>query len=461
MTTAVAQPASTPLLPPRSALSEQARGLWWWVLCWLVLPNLPFLPITLMGGPPRYPDVIACGLVGFLVRRWSYPLRLAAFVALMAYLVFAFIARMFNMAITMILSVAGLVFDMNPAASPEYVVGALAAILVVATGAWLLRKPTRFREPRLLIAAVAATVLLGGADYLWSRDTMGAYARLPSASAPFSSATGQSGFAGLADGRTNLMIVVVEAMGEPLDPRLRRKLDGYWMRPDLAARFEMRRGSTPYYGSTTSGELRELCGRWGTYPDVTVRWPGCLPAQLSGKGYQPVSYHAFEAGFFDRAAWYPRIGFEQSVWGEDMLKAGARLCPNVFPGACDRDVPRLIGQRLRAAAKPQFVYWLTLNSHLPTVENDALRTRDCKETGEPLDSELPMVCRLFTIWRGTADALAKEVSRPDFPPTHILIVGDHMPPFTHQKSRLLFDSQAVPWVLLKWRGTPAAQPSGR
>jgi len=41
----------------------------------------------------------------------------------------------------------------------------------------------------------------------------------------------------------------------------------------------------------------------------------------------------------------------------------------------------------------------------------------------------------------------------DFPPTDFLIVGDHMPPFTHQASRLQFDAENVPWVLLRYTGS--------
>lgn len=59
--------------------------------------------------------------------------------------------------------------------------------------------------------------------------------------------------------------------------------------------------------------------------------------------------------------------------------------------------------------------------------------------------------RLFTIWSDTADALMAELKRDDFPPTDILIVGDHMPPFTQQSSRVQFKPDQVPWYLLKHR----------
>ena len=423
-----------------------------WIACWLVLPNLPFLPITLMGGPPRYPDILVCGVAGLIGRRMNYAGRSVLFIALMAFLVIDFIARMFNMAITMILSVIGLVFDMRPAASIEYVVGTALLAITVAAALWLLRQRDQFEQPKWLIAAIAATLALAASDYLASKDAMGSYSRLPNPEAPFTSATSQADFLSLADGKTNLMVVVVEAMGEPQNPAMRARLDRIWMRPEFMRSFEITHGVTEYYGSTTSGEVRELCHRWGNYDEITAPEPHCLPALLEKRGYETTSYHAFKANFFDRERWYPLIGFRHMVFGDQLLAKGAGYCPNVFPGACDRDVPGFISKRLANADKPQFIYWLTLNSHLPVVANSELGTEDCAGSDRQADEDFPMICRLFTIWRGTADALANVIDRPDFPPTDILIVGDHMPPFTDQKTRLQFDPAHVPWILLKHRG---------
>lgn len=424
-----------------------------WLACWVVLPNLPFLPITLMGGPPRLYDYLACGIVGLIARRLPYPLRVLTFLCLIAYLVTGFIASMFNMGIGMIMSVALLVFDMSPATSPEYLLGAVLLLIVCVLAVWLLRQPATFEHPRYLALAAVITLTLAGADYAISRDTIGSYSRLAPAGAPFTSAVEQSGLSTLADGRTNVLVVVVEAMGQPADPALRRQLDAIWERPELAARYEISRGQTAFYGSTTSGEIRELCHRWGNYAEITSAQPDCLPAQLAARGYDTTAIHGFQANFFERDRWYPLLGFEHTLFGADLLRAGASLCPNVFPGPCDREIPATIGARLKHAETPQFVYWLTLNSHLPIVENAELGTQDCRQLGAQMDSDFPMICRLFSIWDDTAASLAQVVSQPDFPPTHILIVGDHMPPFTHQASRLQFDPENVPWILLRYKGS--------
>ena len=86
-------------VPLRRAAPTQTRdapAFLTWLGCWLFLPNLPFLPITLMGGPPRWPEILACGAVGLAVHRWPYWPRLAAYLGLMTYLTVTFIAHMFN-----------------------------------------------------------------------------------------------------------------------------------------------------------------------------------------------------------------------------------------------------------------------------------------------------------------------------------------------------------------------------
>ena len=438
---------------------KEASALAMWFLCWIVLPNLPFLPITIMGGPPRYSEIIVCGLVGLLARRYTYWVRVLFFLGLMAYLLVTYIAHMFNMAPQMILQVAPLVFDLKPTASIEYLLGASLFAVVIGLALWLLSRPHNFTLPKWAILAFAITLVLATADYAHSRGTMGAYTRIAPDGTPFTSAVKQSHFLTLADGKRNVMLVIVESMGQPRDPALRAELEKIWMRPELRDRFEMSHGTTAFFGSTTNGEMRELCGRWGNYFAITHKDPSCLPAKLAAKGYRTTSYHAFTSSFFQRGAWYPLIGIQHSEFGTTLERRGAETCANVFVGACDRDIPKLIGQDLARAKQPQFVYWLTLNSHLPVIESKQLGTEKCGELGPKLDWKFPMICRLFALWDQTAQALAKEVNKPDFPPTDILIVGDHMPPFTRQASRLQFESTDIPWILLRDRRTQSSKPS--
>lgn len=452
---------SRPQLGTAPFSGRQTSSFLTWLACWLFLPNLPFLPITALGGPPRFMEVLACGIVGLVGRRLPYPLRAAVWIALLGWLLCNFIARMFNLDVSMIMSVAGLIFDLDLMASTEYVAGGALLLVSAALALFLLRRPADFDRPLLLLAAVATTIVAAAADYAVSHDTMGSYTRIAPEGAPNDSAVERSGLPALADGKANIVIVLVEAMGEPTDPQLRARLDAIWMRPALRDRYEITHGRTAFYGSTTSGTVRELCGRWGNFPEIEAADSGCLPARLRRAGYRTRGYHGFTADFFDRERWWPLIGIDAATFGPDLIKRGARLCINVFTGACDADVPRLIGSDLVASQGPQFVYWVTLNSHLPVIKSTTLGTERCRQFGPEKDADLPMVCRLFTLWEKAATSLTAMALRPDLPPTHILIVGDHMPPFTQQKSRLQFDPAHVPWILLRDRRARQGAATGR
>jgi phosphoglycerol transferase MdoB-like AlkP superfamily enzyme len=173
---------------------------------------------------------------------------------------------------------------------------------------------------------------------------------------------------------------------------------------------------------------------------------------LARGGAQTTAYHSFDGQFFDRDKWYPNIGFDKQLFRSELSKGGAEACGGVFPGVCDRDVPRQLAAHLKAANKPQFVYWLTVNTHLPVPERNNLDTENCERVSPKLASEYPMICRQIAIWDAIDAAMVKEITAADFPPTDILLVGDHMPPYFDRKSRTQFAPDRVPWLLLKWRG---------
>ena len=106
---------------------------------------------------------------------------------------------------------------------------------------------------------------------------------------------------------------------------------------------------------------------------------------------------------------------------------------------------------LAAAKRPQFVYWLTLNSHLPVLPDPTLGTEPCTIGPADWREELPEICRLFAVHRALADAIDQLAMDPALPPTDFLIVGDHVPAFFHREHRLRFDPNRVPWFLLRAR----------
>lgn len=437
----------------RPAIDREWRQLIDWVLVWVVLANAGFMPLWLIGAPPRWGEILFTGAIGLAVRRRSRAVRFAGFVVATAYSLISFVAGLFNLAVTSLLHSLRFLAEMNPAQSVEYLAGGAVVAALMGAAWFVLRRPQAFATTPTLLAAIAALALLAGIDWTMGYGMRGHYSRAAAAGAPFSSAVERSGFIPAAGAQRNLMVVIVESLGQPVgDADMQRLLFARYRQPDVARRFSLSTGTTTYYGSTTSGEVRELCGRWGDYYDLLERRDDqCLPAQLRRQGYDTTAYHSFTSAFFERATWYPHIGFEKRVFGEGLTAAGLETCGGVFPGACDRDVPHVIAARLKAAERPQFVYWLTLNSHLPVPPGQNLDDDNCARISPRLAAEHPMICRQFAIWHDLDAALAREITAPDFPPTDILLVGDHMPPYFDRHDRTKFAPDRVPWLLLRWK----------
>ncbi|MDT9599456.1 sulfatase-like hydrolase/transferase [Sphingosinicella rhizophila] len=429
--------------------SEGIRALENWLLCWVLLPNLAFWLLSLIGGPPRGFEVLLTGTIGIVLHRAPFPAKMTGFCLALIYSVLSFISSLFNLAILSLIQSLEFLTEMKPSASPEYLLGALALAGTVAIASRQLRKPTTL-PPQRLVLAMALTIIAAWADVQMSKADRGTYSRIAEPGAAFSSAARQSGLAGLATGERHVLFVMVEAMGAPTDPAIATKLVDIWAPPEVRARYEVTTGTTPFYGSTTSGEMRELCGRWGDYRELMeTKDATCLPALLAAKGYHSQAWHSFSGKMFDRNRWYPNAGFQEMRFGERLVADGADICPGVFPGACDRDVPREIGTTLKQARQPQFLYWLTVNSHLPVLKNKRLQTLDCARFDASLDAAYPMTCRLLQLFDQTGSAMARQITATDFPPTDILIVGDHLPPFFDRYHRTQFEPDHVPWILLR------------
>lgn len=444
---------------PRASWRERPEGirsLENWLICWILLPNLGYWLLWIVGGPPRPQAILITGFVGLLVHRAPFAVKFGAFLLAMLVSALFFISALFNLSILSLVHALQFAAELNPSASIEYLVCAVAVIATVAAGWRQLRRSTRLAEPTRFVAAAAITIIVASADVAMAYGDRGSYKRTPEAGAPFTSAVNGSGLERLATGERHVLLVMVEAMGQPTDPAVRRRLVDLWATPEVRARYEVFSGETLFYGSTTNGEMRELCGRWAEYEEVMERNdPTCLPARLRERGYHTQAWHSFNGGFFDRYLWYPHIGFDEMRFSPELYRAGAERCPGVFPGACDRDVPGQIGATLRQARQPQFLYWLTVNSHLPVLRSEQLQTEDCAEFDAALDAEFPMTCRLLQLFGQSGRALADEIGAPDFPATDILIVGDHIPPFFDRHHRTQFEPDRVPWILLRPRQPPA------
>jgi hypothetical protein len=261
----------------------------------------------------------------------------------------------------------------------------------------------------------------------------------------------RSAVAGSSSGRQdhNIVLVLVESYGLLLDAASAARLALPFRDNDLTRRFSVTTGEVTFNGSTVAGEFRELCGLEVGVEDHPDDLSKCLPALLKQRGYETASFHGFTSHMFDRGTWYPHLGFKESTFLEQMAQEpGMQRCPGIFPGICDADVLRQIGDRLvRHPEKLQFIYWVTLNSHLPAERSAAAASElGCGSAHAPV-SDVD-VCAWTALILKVNSSIAALARRSGLPPTEFIVVGDHAPPFFARKRRQLFSQNVVPYVRL-------------
>ena len=261
---------------------------------------------------------------------------------------------------------------------------------------------------------------------------------------------------------SNIVLVVVESWGLPVEDKLRRQLEAPYNSSLLQQRYQVISGTTKFNGSTVGAETRELCNN---YFGLAIRDRSadqlrtCLPARLKAAGYIAEAVHGFDGRMYDRLSWYKTLGFDRLWFEPDLRSEGLPQCPGAFPGTCDAAVASWIGRRLvRESDRKHFIYWVTLNSHLPISSLLAQNsTFDCASIKATQDQS--SLC----LWARVVDAVNRATAslavRNDLPPTTFVIVGDHAPPFWRSQLRAAFSQTEVPFIaLIPLAGAPKAAP---
>jgi phosphoglycerol transferase MdoB-like AlkP superfamily enzyme len=184
----------------------------------------------------------------------------------------------------------------------------------------------------------------------------------------------------------------------------------------------------------------------------------CIPQRYAGSGYHTMSVHGMDGHMFNRLTWYNTIGFQEK-WFRDRFRA-QRLpeCKGAFAGTCDSAIAEWIGGRLREReTNPNFLYWVTLNSHLPVPTPPPLSvSASCSIS--PLLLQQSAFCSWYQLVSNVHTSVAKLSMTQLGRPTVFVIVGDHAPAFANPVVRSQFSSEVVPYVILTPR--PNAYPAG-
>lgn len=245
----------------------------------------------------------------------------------------------------------------------------------------------------------------------------------------------------------NVVLIVVESWGKLVDnDRLEMSLFSPFYAAKINEKYDFSYGTVPFSGTTTHAELRELCGIDIDYRLLSkLPRQNCIPSRMADSGYDITGIHGFYSRMFDRDLWWPVIGIQKSFFLDELEQKGLeRKCGSAFPGACDVDVINFMSSIL--VKKNQFIYFLTLNSHLP-IRSEVVSSVyfNCAASSIVLSSSQ---CDLVKIWFGVFDAVAHLALVDGIEATRFVVVGDHSPPFALKKDAKIFSSQVVPYFVL-------------
>ncbi len=428
----------------------------------LIVPNLLSLAslssLVDIGLPPRTGSIFLYAVLAILARRMPFALTAVLYLAILAYDIVRTLSLMFGLAPSELMLALDHARRINFFASPLYV--ALIGTLTVITLAslYLLSRRSKLIKGNIYIL-FGATALFASLDYVTNVSAHYQFGSMFGRDKPVVSAADLSGFNKVAgtNGR-NVVVVVVESLGYMLDANARALIAAPLYDERITQKYTVTSGAATYYGSTTAGEMRELCDTRVFYADyVREHAYSCLPMVLHKRGYVSLAVHGFSGGMFGRQFWYPGLGFDKAIFGDTLSKETPRLCGSAFKGVCDADLAPVIAKeakKLGPPNKPRLIYWLTLNTHIPVAPDEALTNFACLGSSSPFVKR--NVCRMAELWHDFFNAASKLALDPSIAPAEILIVGDHAPPLWSRRGRAEFAAGKVAW----YRLTPRTSPPG-
>lgn len=247
------------------------------------------------------------------------------------------------------------------------------------------------------------------------------------------------------------VLIIVESWGLPVDSSLQHALVEPYYRADLIAHYSVLQGSVPFGGGTVGGEARELCGSTTGVAIIDAsasELKNCLPAQLEAAGYDNIALHGMNRNWFSRADWYPLAGFREVHFHTDFQAEHLPDCIGAFRGTCDASIAEWIATRMtRTQASPYFIYWVTLNSHLPVPSHPQLSSpASCPFIMSSEGSTA--LCAWLQLEVNVHEAIYRLAMQHQTRPTVFVVVGDHAPPFSDVGLRKDFSDKVVPYVVL-------------
>lgn len=228
---------------------------------------------------------------------------------------------------------------------------------------------------------------------------------------------------------SKILFIVAESWGELRDIQAQNTvIEHIFKQKSHLENFSF--GSFFTTGATVSGELRELCGLqivnngFALNQSESKSFSECFPNQLKHQGYNTIAMHGTSGLLYDRTDWYPKAGFQRSLFGENFL--GLRRCAP-FKGICDAELMNIIAKEFKEnRSNNMFFYWMSLTAHQPYAKQDIYNQRfDCKKFAM---SPIGEACYNTQLQTQFFDDLAQLIQKPEMQGVEVVVVGDHQPP---------------------------------
>jgi phosphoglycerol transferase MdoB-like AlkP superfamily enzyme len=466
-------------------LSAKLRAALGFLFVYLIVPNLPiWLFVRRLSLAPHGYFNVECLFVGILA---LFLPRAIVFLLLFFEMLCSFV---YLVCYTYQFSLGSLFLSLHylsllPTGRLHLVLPALALILLLsAIVAFAVAKPAEPNRRIVVAALLICGILLVGFDTLngrnpvWPRDSSDGIPRLTIS--PVAALTKRAVFlrraevfahsakdremrSASAEGISflnktmpnkspNVVLVVVESWGLLRNMHLASAIDSSYSDQSIQSNYRVQFGTAPFNGLTVPGEARELCHSsmgFGILNPTASEKEHCLPQVFHHHGYEDIAIHGYVGAMFNRQKWYPSIGFDQMYFKPQLFQAGLPICEGAFPGICDGAIADWIGNHLLSGSseKPLFIYWVTLNSHLPVPQNPNLPPdQTCALYPELVHSTT--LCSWFRLVSQVHQSIQKVALRTQNRPTVFIVVGDHAPPFSNPELRAQFSRTDVPFVIL-------------
>jgi phosphoglycerol transferase MdoB-like AlkP superfamily enzyme len=256
-----------------------------------------------------------------------------------------------------------------------------------------------------------------------------------------------------ADERGNQLLIVVESFGLIRDSSIRHTFFSTVLSEFQKNGWKGSVGNTPFKGSTTAAEMRELLSLSGDYrfflnQDKTTAYTSIFDVKLA-QGYETIGVHSYTGKMFERDLWWKNIGIRSSYFMEDIIRENRyNLQLNYgtpFTSCQDEDAFDFLQSKVVGKQKV-FGYLLSVNSHLPYAGHfkDATASSAFIRNFDGLTDEGRN--QLIQI-RSFLSYIAQNLDLGKW--SEVLIVGDHMPPFLNKTDRDFYSAEKVPYLRIE------------